>query len=89
MTEIREFIPRRHLERGSDATAARPAANLDSLIQRVAGASIDEIDEVISELKWLRDALHREGERLSGDIARYARLNQSLMAAMKVISEKP
>ena len=87
MTEIHEFIPHRHRERSSDETAARPAANLDSLIQRVAGASTDEIDEVISELKRMRDALHREGERLSGDIARYASLNQSLMAAMKIVSE--
>ena len=87
MTELYEFIPRRHREQSSE-TAAQPAAsNLDTQIQRFAGASVAEIDEVVLELGRLRDALHREGERLSGDVARYASLNQSLMAAMKVISE--
>jgi hypothetical protein len=35
----------------------------------------------------MRDALNGKSERWNGDIAGYARLNQSVMATMKVISE--
>jgi hypothetical protein len=35
----------------------------------------------------MRDAVHGKSERWGGDIADYARLNQSVMATMKVISE--
>src|SRR5450759_5704933 len=37
--------------------------NVNSLIQRVAGASISEIENLISELESLRDLLHAEGQR--------------------------
>jgi hypothetical protein len=84
---IDEFIPRRHQEQGSGETPDQPLPNLDSLIQRVAGASITDIDEVIIELNRVRDALHRQGERLSADISRYASLNQAVMTATKIIGE--
>ena len=93
MTEIHEFIRRdAALSRGERSKAnapAEPAAeNLNSLISRVADASVDEIDGVIRELKRVRDTLDSERERLIRDIARYASLNHSLMAAMKIVSEK-
>ena len=93
MTEIHEFIRRdAALSRGDRSKAnapAEPAAeNLNSLISRVADASVDEIDGVIRELKRVRDTLDGERERLIRDIARYASLNHSLMAAMKIVSEK-
>ncbi|MGE5166257.1 MAG: hypothetical protein ACM3IH_19855 [Sphingobacteriales bacterium] len=93
MTQIHEFtrrdggLPRR--ERRQDSTDADPPAeNLNSLIRRVGGASMDEIDAVILELKRVRDTLDTERERLIRDITRYASLNHSLMIAMKIISEK-
>lgn len=93
MTQIHEFtrrdggLPRR--ERRQDSTDAdQPAENLNSLIRRIAGASVDEIDGVILELKRVRDTLDTERERLIRDITRYASLNHSLMIAMKIISEK-
>jgi hypothetical protein len=49
--------------------------NLNSLIQRVAGTSIAEIENLISELESLRDLLHAEGERVQREISGYAQLS--------------
>ena len=72
---------------GRNARSDQAAAYLDSLVQRVAGASTDEITEVILDLRRMRDALHAKSGQWDGDIAGYARLNQSVMATMKIISE--
>ncbi|HET7806790.1 MAG TPA: hypothetical protein VFL53_21315 [Pseudolabrys sp.] len=76
---------RRAVER--DARSDRAAAYLESLVQRVAVASTDEIAEVIRDLRRMRDALHGKSERWNGDVAGYARLNQSVMVTMKLIGE--
>ena len=34
--------------------------NLDTVVQRIAGASMDEIDRVINELEGMREMLRRE-----------------------------
>jgi signal recognition particle subunit SEC65 len=71
--EIREFVrrdaalPRRQRDE-RDAAADAPAKNLNTLIQRVAAASMEEIDRVILELQGVRDMLRSEGERVSRDI---------------------
>ncbi|HZD91239.1 MAG TPA: hypothetical protein VE224_14145, partial [Pseudolabrys sp.] len=57
------------------------------LIQRVSGASMEEIDRVISELQSVREMLRSEGERVSREIASYASLSHTAMTAMKVIGE--
>ncbi len=84
--EIREFVWRDHQQRSK-------ADAVNELIRRVAGSSAEEIDQVIRELQRVRDMLHGEGERLSGEIVRYASLNQwkgasvspeQLMAEFKV-----
>ena len=90
--EIREFVRRDfeflHQQRSEADPANDPAAeHLNGLIRRVASASTEEIDQVILELQRVRDMLHSEGERLNAEIARYASLNQHLMAGMKVIAE--
>ena len=41
-----------------DATAEATVNNVNSLIQRVAGTSLAEIEKLISELESLRDLLH-------------------------------
>ena len=43
--------------------------NVNSLVQRVAGASIQEIENLISELEGLRDLLHAEGKRVEREIS--------------------
>jgi hypothetical protein len=74
----------RRLPRQQDGPANDPAVEL---IQRVAGLSMEEIDRVILELQDLRDTLRKEGERVSHEIARYTRLNQASMTAMKSITD--
>lgn len=89
--EIREFVRR---DIGAQRKPRDPAPNVESgadsmnaLIQRVSGASMDEIDRVIAELEGVRDMLRGEGERVSREIAGYASLSHAAMTAMKVISE--
>jgi hypothetical protein len=56
------------------------------LVQRVAGASISEIDNVIEELRTMREFLRDEGERVR-ETARYASAGQTAAASTKVIAE--
>lgn len=89
--EIREFVRRDVAPRraaGGDAAPLEPVAdNLNALIRRVSGASMEEIDRVIAELQTVRDMLRHEGERVSREIAGYASLSHAAMTAMKVIGE--
>ena len=64
----------------------RSAETLDTLIRRIAGASMDEIDGVIRELENTREMLRREGERISREIAGYAGLCQASTTAVKMIA---
>jgi hypothetical protein len=89
---IRDFV--RHdtgfplqQRRAVNSADFRNAESQDALILRVATASTEEIDRLISELQNVRDMLRREGERVNRDLASYARLNEHLMTGMKIISE--
>jgi hypothetical protein len=90
--EIREFVRRDvaflRRQRSEVEAANDPAAeNLNALIRRVAGASMEEIDRVILELQGVRDMLRSEGERVSRELSGYASLNHASMTAMKVIGD--
>jgi hypothetical protein len=90
--EIREFVRRDvsflHPRRSEvDAANGPPAENLNALIQRVAGDSMDEIDRVIRELESVRDMMRNEGERVSRAVAGYASLSHAAATAMKVIAD--
>jgi hypothetical protein len=90
--EIREFVRRdvatlRRQRSEGDAAADPAAENLNALIRRVAGASMEEIDRVIHELQGIRDMLHSEGERVSRELSGYASLSHASMTAMKVIGD--
>jgi hypothetical protein len=67
--------------------AADGVEGLNALIQRVAGASIEEIDRVTAQLEHMRDTLRREGERVQREIASYAELSHSAMSSMKIIAD--
>ena len=69
------------------ADAVEAAEKPNELIRRVSGASMKEIDRVISELQSLRDMLRNEGERVSREIAGYVTLNQAATAVMKIIAD--
>ena len=92
--EIREFVRRdvaflRRHQRGNETEQApEPIVdNLNVLIRRVSGASMEEIDRVILELQGVREMLRSEGERVGREIAGYASLSHAAMTAMKVIGD--
>jgi hypothetical protein len=61
--------------------------NVNSLIQRVAGTSLAEIERLISELESLRDLLHAEGQRVQREISGYAQLSQAAMKSSRMIAD--
>jgi hypothetical protein len=96
--EIREFVrkdvaPWR--KRGDRAEVARADAgsveaqadSVSVLVQRVAGASLNELDSMIEELRSMREWLRAEGERVQREIAGYATMSHTAAASMKAIAE--
>ena len=71
------------LEPNTEATVN----NVNSLIQRVAGTSLSEIENLISELESLRDLLHAEGQRVQREISGYAQLSQAAMKSTRMIAD--
>ena len=61
--------------------------NVNSLIQRVAGTSLSEIENLIGELESLRDLLHAEGQRVQREISGYAQLSQAAMKSTRMIAD--
>jgi hypothetical protein len=70
-----------------DANAEATVNNVNSLIQRVAGTSLAEIEKLISELESLRDLLHAEGQRVQREISGYAQLSQAAMKSTRMIAD--
>ena len=65
-----------------------PAAEqVNTLIGRVASASMEEIDRVIAEMQGIREMLREEGERVTREIAGYASLSHAAMTSMRVIGD--
>ena len=87
--EIREFVRRdvATLRRTPEAESEVVANNIGTLLQRVAGSSVQEIDRLIAELQTLRDMLQSEGARVQREITEYAHLSQSAMQSTKIIAE--
>ena len=87
--EIRELVCR-------DATAPRlqpdndnelAAGNVGSLLQRVSGISVQEIEKLMAELQILRDILQNEAARVQREIVEYVVLMQGARQSMRTISE--
>ena len=87
--EIREFVRRdvATLRRTPEAESEVVANNIGTLLQRVAGSSVQEIDRLIAELQTLRDMLQSEGARVQREITEYAHLSQSAMQSTKIITD--
>lgn len=92
--EIREFIRRdvSHIRRAAaegtpSAAAEQAATNITSLLDRVSGSSVSEIDSLIADLRNVRDFLQTEGERVQREITSYAQLSQVAMTSVKIIGE--
>ncbi|MBR0758361.1 hypothetical protein JQ604_39810 [Bradyrhizobium jicamae] len=71
------------LEPNTEATVN----NVNSLIQRVAGTSLAEIEKLIAELESLRDLLHAEGQRVQREISGYAQLSSAAMKSTRMIAD--
>ena len=70
-----------------DQTAESTVNNVNMLIQRVAGTSLSEIENLITELEALRDLLHSEGQRVQREISGYAQLSQAAMKSPRMIAD--
>jgi hypothetical protein len=70
-----------------DQTAEATVNSVNSLIQRVAGTSLAEIENLVSELEALRDLLHAEGQRVQREISGYAQLSQAAMKSTRMIAD--
>jgi len=86
--EIRAFVRRdvsfrRRQQEGGDAAVD----NINSVLERVSGASVVEIERVMTELASVRDMLRNEGERVQREISGYASLSQAAMTSMKIIGD--
>jgi hypothetical protein len=75
--------PEAPVDPNTDATVN----NVNSLIQRVAGTSLGEIENLISELESLRGILHAEGQRVQREISGYAQLSQAAMKSTRMIAD--
>ena len=89
---IRELVsrdvaePRRQIaNHGNDSESV--INNLGLLLQRVSVNSVNEIDELISELKMLREQLQHDGERMAREIVGYASLSQAAMQSTKILTD--
>src|SRR5215813_14822493 len=87
--EIREIVSRDttapQLQQRNDDDLA--ASNIGSLLQRVSGTSLQDIEKLITELQNLREMLQNEAARVQREIVEYAVLIQSARQSMKTISE--
>jgi hypothetical protein len=74
-------------EAALDPSAEATVNNVNSLIQRVAGTSLAEIEKLVSELEGLRELLHNEGQRVQREISGYAQLSQAAMKSTRLIAD--
>jgi hypothetical protein len=70
-----------------DTTPESAVNSVNSLIQRVAGTSLSEIETLIAELESLRELLHAEGQRVQREISSYAQLSQAAMKSTRMIAD--
>jgi hypothetical protein len=88
--EIRDFVGRdlaasRHrLEECSDLTPAHVA----SLLHRLSGNTMQEIDQFIAKLQALRQRLQHEATLVEREVVQYANLTEVARASMHTISQR-
>jgi hypothetical protein len=87
--EIRELVRRdvAQLRKPQSDPGEIGLGNLNSLIQRVSGTSVMEIEKLIAELQTLRDYLLNEGRRMQREIAEYAHMSQAATKSTKIIAD--
>jgi hypothetical protein len=85
--EIRDFVRRDVASRRPENDSQIVANNIGTLLRRVSGTSIQEIDRLISELQRVRDLLQNEGDRVQRTIAQFATMSQAAAQSTRIISE--
>ena len=87
--EMREFVERdvKPPRRAPESEGGRVVNDINSLLQRVRGTSVQEIDRLITELQALREILQDKGVRLQREITSYGHLSQSAMETTKIIAD--
>lgn len=88
--EIRAFVRRDvslFRRQQAESTGDASVDNVGSVIDRVARASVGEVERVMAELASVRDMLRGEGERVQREISGYASLSQAAMTSMKIIGD--
>jgi hypothetical protein len=86
--QIREFVRKDKTPVDASAKASESAVNgVCSLVQRVAGTSLEEIDNTIVELQKLRVFLVSEGERLQRELADYGNLTRATLRSSRIITD--
>jgi hypothetical protein len=73
--------------RRPDSDGEVAGRNLGDLLHRVSANSTREIDNLIGELKLLREKLLADGNRVERDIVEYAALSQSVVDMTRIITE--
>jgi hypothetical protein len=86
--QIREFVRKDNPPIHESMETSDSAVNsVCSLVQRVAGISLGEIDDVIVELQQLRVFLVSEGERLQRELADYGKLTMATLRSSRIITD--
>jgi hypothetical protein len=96
--QLRDFVLQDTARLRSEAeTASKPVLRLEpegvteviteinSLVQQVAGITVDQVDDVIADFRQLRDFLHSEGERVRQEISGYLQLSRAATDSTKII----
>jgi hypothetical protein len=83
--EMREFVRRDVV--GLKRAPETESDNIGTLLQRVAGTSMQEIDRLIAELQTLRSLIEDQRARVERELAEYAQLSQTAMQSTKIIAE--
>jgi hypothetical protein len=79
---VRQNAP--HIRHEPENTS-QVVTDVNSLVRRVAGVSLDQLDDAIVDLRQLRDFLHSEGERIQSEISGYLQLNHIAIGSTKSI----
>jgi hypothetical protein len=86
--KIHELVRRdSNAVRQTDSDSEIVATNLSDLLRRVSANSTGEIDNLIGELRLLREKLLADGNRVERDIVEYTSLNQSVIEMTKIITD--
>ena len=63
------------------------AGGLGAMLGEVSKVSMEEIDQLISELETLRRKLQNDGDRIERDIRQHAALSEQATRLTKIVSE--